>query len=46
MISSPAPGGRSGYFYPGLYNSEVVIAADLPKITMSNKELAPSLLAP
>jgi hypothetical protein len=46
IVSSPAFFGKSGYFYPGLYNSAVFKAAALPKTTMSNKELAPNLFAP
>lgn len=46
MHSSPASLGNSGYFSPGFINSLIVNAAALPKITKSNKELAPNLLAP
>jgi len=46
MVSSPAFFGKSGYFSPGFIISLIVKAAALPKITKSNKEFAPSLLAP
>jgi len=46
MVSSPASGDSSFYVYPGVYYSSTVLAALLPKITRSSKELAPSLLAP
>lgn len=44
--SSPAFLGKGLWGAPGLINSFTVLAAALPNTTISNKELAPSLLAP
>jgi hypothetical protein len=46
IVSSPAFYDRSFYFSPGILFSFIVYAALLPKITKSNKEFAPNLLAP
>lgn len=46
MAASPAFFGKSGYFYPGFHFSPTNYAAYLPNTTISNKELAPNLLAP
>lgn len=42
----PAFLGKSGYVAPGFIFLATSLAADLPKTTKSNKELAPNLLAP
>jgi len=44
--SSPAFLGKGLWVYPGFIISFTVLAAALPKTTISNKELAPNLLAP
>ena len=46
IVSSPASAAKSFYVYPGVYYSTMVLAALLPKITKSRRELAPSLFAP
>jgi hypothetical protein len=46
MVSSPASADSSFYVWPGLNYSSTVLAALLPNITKSSRELAPSLLAP
>lgn len=46
MDSSPAFLGKGLWGAPGLIFSFTVLAAALPNTTISNKELAPNLLAP
>jgi hypothetical protein len=46
IVYSPAFEGKSFYNYPGIFNSFIVWAALLPKITKSKREFAPSLFAP
>lgn len=46
MDSSPAFLGKGLWGAPGFNSALTVFAAALPKTTISNKELAPNLLAP